>query len=214
MSIDYSSIAVFIGTNVGRLITLKVLPTPQGTYSVQVAGSTLLESRVISIFPLAVDTGKPASATQSTVSSLRGGHRINGVVVAVTTTGVRIFKPVSARGASKAWHEYFCDAACIASNFDNAIALIGLFGDGFARTFSIPGLKELAAVDLSQSMDVRRFSEAMVAPTGEVYGWAGPSEIVVVNVWGAGQDKSVHTAIVSSIAQLTVHTELHRMTNL
>ena len=178
-----------MGTTTGRLITLKVLPTPQGTFSVHVAGSTSLESKIVSITPLNTDTGKPASATQSAVSSLRSGHRTNGVVVAVTATGARIFKPTSARGATKTWHEYFCDSACVASNFDDALALIGLFGDGYARTFSIPGLKELAATNVASSIDVRRYTEAIVSSTGEIYGWSSPSEITVVNVWGAGQDK-------------------------
>ena len=127
------------------------------------------------------------------VSGLRDGYRVNGVIVAVTVTGVRIFRPIAAKGAGKGWNEYFCDAAAVVSNLDDAIALVGLFGDGYARTFSIPGLKEIAAVKLSHLLDVRRFSDAIVAPTGDIFGWTGPSEVMVVNVWGAGQDKLVLT---------------------
>ena len=37
-------------------------------------------------------------------------------------------------------------------------------------------------------MDVQRFSEAIITPTGFVLGWTGPSEIAMVNIWGTGQD--------------------------
>ena len=185
---------MFVGTNLGRLLTFKILPSRQGTYSVQVAGSVTLDEKVLSITPLNAETGKPAAATQAAVSALREGHRVNGVVVAVTTTGVRIFKPSSSKGASKGWNEYFCDAASIVSSFDGAIALVGLFGDGHARTFSIPGLKELSAMRIGHLLDARRLPDAMIAPTGDVFGWTGPSELIVVNAWGVGEDKSVNTS--------------------
>lgn len=66
--------------------------------------------------------------------------------------------------------------------------LLGLFGDGCAKAFSIPGLKEIASANVSHTLDVRRFSEAIIAPTGFIFGWTGPSEIAVLNVWGTGQD--------------------------
>ena len=77
---SYSSIACFIGTNQGRVITLKLLPSGQG-YAVKIAGVALLDSKIISIRPIVADTGAPAVATGPVVSGLRSGQHINGILV-------------------------------------------------------------------------------------------------------------------------------------
>ena len=63
-----------------------------------------------------------------------------------------------------------------------------VLGDGRARAFSIPGLREIAAARVSETLDTRRFADAIVTSTGDIIGWTGPSEIAVMNVWGNGDD--------------------------
>ena len=70
----------------------------------------------------------------------------------------------------------------------HTFALVGIFGDGTAKAFSVPGLKEIASADVSKILDIRRISETLVTPTGSVFGWTGPSELAALNVWGIGQD--------------------------
>ena len=169
-------------------MTFKILPKSHGGYSVELAGTTNLDDMVVSIATLNVESGKPASASQATVSGLHQGEKVNGTILAVTRTGVRLFKPAAAKGASKTWNEYFCDSAGVARKDDRSTALVALFGDGVARTFSLPGLKEIASTRVDKSIDVRRFSEAIVTPTGDIFGWTGPSEIAVLNPLGSGMD--------------------------
>ena len=66
--------------------------------------------------------------------------------------------------------------------------LMFLQGDGRARAFSIPGLKDIRSARVDETLDVRRFSDAVVTGTGEIIGWTSPSEIAVLNVWGTGDD--------------------------
>lgn len=147
-----------------------------------------LDDRVISISPISADSGKPASASPTTVASLRNGFQLHGVVLVVTPSGARIFKPAGAKGASKTWHDVLCDSASVVQYEDRGCSLLGLFGDGSAKTYSIPGLKEISSTSLSDVLDTRRFSEAIITPTGNIFGWVGPSEIAVVNPQGSGQD--------------------------
>ena len=65
-------------------------------------------------------------------------------------------------------------------------ALLGLFGDGHARAYSLPGLKEIGSVKVSELMDVKRFSESIITSTGDILGWKGPAEMVLINIFGAG----------------------------
>ena len=141
--------------------------------------------------PISADTGKPAEATATTVGNLRSGFKVNGVLAVAMHTGARVFKPPGAKGASKTWSDYLCDAASIAQYEERGCALVALFGDGNARTYSLPGLKELASVKIGHVVDPRRFPEAIISSTGDTFGWTGPSEMAIVNVWGRGHDTSV-----------------------
>ena len=169
-------------------MTFKVLPEAKGGYTVKIAGTCTLDDKIISISPVNADSGEPAEATPELVASLRGGNKVNGVLMVVTQTGARIFKPAAAKGAHKTWDEFICYSATIARFEAHNYALIGLFGDGCAKAFSIPGLKQIASTSVSHILDIRRFSEAIITTTGFIFGWTGPSEIAVLNVWGTGQD--------------------------
>ena len=119
---------------------------------------------------------------------MRNGIRVNGTLLVVTSSGARIFKPAVAKGAHKSWDGYICYSAATVRFGASGYILLGLFGDGCIKAFSIPGLKEVSSRNISETLDVRRFSEAIITPTGEVIGWSGPSEIAVLNVWGNGED--------------------------
>lgn len=120
------------------------------------------------------------------VSGLRSGVRVNGVVVAVTQSDCRIFRPATNKGASKTWGDFLCDSAGFVKIEGRGYSLVGLFGDGNVRAYSIPGLKEIGCTQISNILDVRRFSEAVISPSSDVIGWTGPSEVAIINVWGSG----------------------------
>lgn len=164
------------------------MPQSHGGYAVKLAGTCSLDDRLVSLSPINADTGESAEATPKLVAGLRTGSRVNGVLVAVTHSGTRIFKPAAAKGASKTWDEFLCYRAAIVRFEAHTYALIGLFGDGTAKLYSIPGLKEIATANVANVLDVHRFSEALITPTGSIVGWTGPSEIAILNVWGSGQD--------------------------
>ena len=83
---SYSSIACFVGTNMGHVATFKILPAGQG-YSAQLAGYTKVGSdKVVAISPVNADTGQSAAATGIAVAGLRDGRQVNGVLVAGKST--------------------------------------------------------------------------------------------------------------------------------
>lgn len=184
---DYSSILLHAGTHLGQVATFKVVPDPSGRYSVQYVGSNALEGRVIHLSPINTTTGKSAGAFQSAVANLRTGFKVEGALVAVTTSEVRVFRPPTQKGAHKTFDHYFCDTATIARYQNQGHAIVGLFGDGCARALSIPALKEIAAVKVDNILDVRRFADAIITPSGSILGWTGPSEMALLSVFGLGQ---------------------------
>jgi hypothetical protein len=78
----YSSICCFVGTNLGKIITFKLLPESGGAYSAKLAGVVACDGKVISISPIMAQTGKPAAATGEVVAGLREGRQVDGAVVA------------------------------------------------------------------------------------------------------------------------------------
>ncbi|KAK7747785.1 Lethal(2) giant larvae sro7 [Diatrype stigma] len=182
----YSSICCFVGTNKGKVITFKLLPSAAG-YTAQVAGVASLSDKVVAICPILAETGKPAYATGSAVAGLREGQDVNGLLVVVTHTEVRIFKPATAKGASKTFDDILCDAACVTEFPLSGMALVGVFGDRVARAFSLPGLKELGSAPLPMMDGSRAAGGTVVTDDGDLFCWTGPSEIAVLDVWGTGQ---------------------------
>ncbi|KAM7220705.1 Lethal(2) giant larvae protein SRO7 [Rhypophila decipiens] len=181
----YSSIACFVGTNLGRVGTFKLLPSGQG-YTAKLAGVTSLGEKIVALCPINADSGKAAGATGAVVAGLRDGHQVNGVLVAVTQSEARIFKPATAKGASKSFDGQVCQSAAVAEQDGDAVALVAVFADRTTRAYSIPGLKEIGRSTL-RLLDPERISSSIVAKTGDVIGWTGPSEITIFPVWGSGK---------------------------
>jgi hypothetical protein len=83
---NYSSIACFVGTNMGKVATFKILPQSNGGYTAQFVGVTVLADKIISIAPIVADTGKPAAATGPSVGALRTGKQTHGTLVVGKST--------------------------------------------------------------------------------------------------------------------------------
>ncbi|RMZ74972.1 hypothetical protein DV737_g5555, partial [Chaetothyriales sp. CBS 132003] len=185
---SYSSILLFVGTSKGRVATFKILPSQGGRYSAQFAGITsLTDDRVVSLFPMECRTGESAHASGPAVAGLQSGRQIDGVLVATTMSSAHIFKPPQGKGASKTFDGAFCDSASVVTyEGRGSHALAGLFGDGTARVYSLPGLKAISSQRINHVLDTSRFAEAIVSPTADILGWTGPSEIALVNTLGTG----------------------------
>jgi syntaxin-binding protein 5 len=200
---DFSSIAVHVGTNMGHLATFKLLPEAGGKYAPKFAGVCSLDDKVIKICPIYAETGRPAYASQSAVANLRTGLKVNGVLLAVTASGARLFRPATHKGAHKTFDQFLCDSAAVVQYEGIGHALLGLYGDGCARAYSLPALKEIGSVKVSDILDVRRFSEATITSTGDILGWKGPAEMALINVFGRNLQLQVAQANVIYMYLLT-----------
>ncbi|KAI1646925.1 lethal giant larvae like, C-terminal-domain-containing protein [Daldinia loculata] len=180
----YSSICCFVGTNLGKVVTFKILPSGAG-YTATLAGVAHLNDKVVSICPIVAADGKPALATGQAVAGLREGKHVNGLLVVVTQSEARIFKPATAKGASKSFDDYLCNAAAVTEFELHGMALVGVFGDLTTRAFSLPGLKELGSYPLPM-MDGSRSSDAIVTGDGDIFCWTSPSELAILQAWGTG----------------------------
>lgn len=153
----------------------------------QFAGSTSLDGRIIHIAPIDASTGQHAHASPNAVGGLRTGLKVDGAVLAITNSEARLFRPATGKGAHKTFDNYFCDSAAVVRYHDQGHALVGLFGDGTVRAYSLPALREIASVKVDHILDVRRFADSIITASGNIIGWTGPSEIALITVWGVGE---------------------------
>ena len=144
-----------------------------------------MDGEVVNIFPVDANSGGFALATPYAVGGLRNGVKVNGVIVVSTSAGCRIFKPASGKGASKSWDDCICDAASVVRT-EGGCSLIGLFGDGNVRAFSIPGLREIGCRRINQVADMRRLRDSAISCSGGILCWTGPSEVAMFSAWGTG----------------------------
>lgn len=186
---SYSSILLHVGSNVGIVATFKILPTPGGRYSVEYIGSTSLEDAIVSICPFSSANGHPADASPQAVASLKSGARIDGALLVASRADARLYRPATAKGAHKVWDKAACERLAITQVGDLGRAAVGLFNDGTARAFSVPGLREIASKRISHILEPSRLHDATVTGSGDIIGWTGPSEMALLNVWGTGENQ-------------------------
>ena len=138
--------------------------------------------------PLDVESGAYAYASQQAASGLGVGRVTTGVFVAVSSSGAKVFKPASSKVAHRTWEHMLCCSAAVVEFEGRDLVLVGLFGDGFSRAYSLPGLKEIAAARLDSCVDISRLSEALFASSGEIFAWTGPSELAAFHIWRTGKE--------------------------
>ncbi|CCU74158.1 SNARE-dependent exocytosis protein (Sro7) [Blumeria hordei DH14] len=179
---NYSSICCFVGTYLGKILTFKILPGSGTPYTAEFVGVSSLSDKIISIIPIISNSGQLAKATADTVRALRLGQQTDAVIVAVSQTEIRIFRPTTSKGASKTLDSHFCEAAQIVAFENQRFILTCIFGDASLRAFSLPGLKEVNSAKISE-LEASLLSSAKIGSSGRVYGWTGPSEISILNIW-------------------------------
>jgi syntaxin-binding protein 5 len=174
-----------VGTSQGNVATLRVLPESSGRYGVKFDGITNVDGWVINIIPL-TQAGTSAHATQQRVAYLKQNGKIHGFVVAISSYGVKQFRPSSGKGVSKSF-----DFACSAANvvwLARSTVLQALGSDGKIRVYSLPALKEITSSPLPMTLDPQRIQEAVVTQLGDILAWTSPAEVCLLKLWTRSYD--------------------------
>ena len=188
----YSSILLHAGTNSGSLATFKILPAQGGRYEAQIAGVVQLDDSIVAICPFNTTNGSPALASQEAVASLRTGARIDGAMLVASRSDARIFVPPISKGAHKQWESGLqCTQLAITQVSDQGKSAVGVFSDNSVRAFTLPGLREIRGDRVGGVFDRTRLNDAIVTESGNILGWAGPSELALLSFWGTGQNEYI-----------------------
>lgn len=203
---DYSSIALIVGTSLGRIGSFKILPTEGGKgYTVDLVDSTSssFEDPVVDIIPINIETGALAPASQHAVLGLRSGAKVPGAVIAITRSEARIYRPPNGKGVHKAWNEQSlaCTAAGLIEIEIYGVALVCAMLSGVAKVFSIPALKEVTELNLvgRGGVDVTKTEEMYILPTGDIVALSSPTCLITLSMFGTGKGQPIKTTTASDI---------------
>ena len=202
---EYSSIALIVGTSLGRIGSFKILPTEGGKgYMVNFVDSTSssLEDPVVDIIPINTETGALAPASQHAVLGLRSGAKVSGAVIAITRSEARIYRPPSGKGVHKAWNEH--SLACVAAGLIEleayGVALVCAMLSGVVKVYSIPALKEVTELNIvgHRGVDVTKTEEVHIFPNGDIVALSSPTCLITLNMFGTGKGQPIKTTAASA----------------
>ncbi|KAK9365952.1 lethal giant larvae like, C-terminal-domain-containing protein [Lipomyces kononenkoae] len=180
----FSSIILSVGTNLGRLLTFRIIPVRGGMHAVQFVGAVQLKGKVIATIPFDTEYGVSAVASPTILQKLPQGIVISGALIAVTPEEARVIRPAKTKMTGKSFDDKVLVAGLSLLRQGDTLVLVCLTESGFIRIYAVPSLKEITSLSAQKFHDVRYASRSIVSLNGDVLLGIGKNESALFNVWG------------------------------
>ncbi|XDT05774.1 Lethal giant larvae(Lgl) like, C-terminal [Nakaseomyces glabratus] len=173
----YSSILILCGTDVGELVTLKILPDSGGRFVVEFVEikQTNDKSPILKIDTFEKKTTESCFATISKMQDLGKGVVINGMVVVTSETDIRFVDPGKSKEGHKSFKHKIATSGISHITFINAVGqkqslcvLIVLESNGTVKIFTTPDMKELKSMQLPFPIQAQYIRESSVLRNGDI----------------------------------------------
>lgn len=173
----YSSILILCGTDVGELVTLKILPDSGGRFVVEFVEikQTNDKSPILKIDTFEKKTTESCFATIAKMQDLGKGVVINGMVVVTSETDIRFVDPGKSKEGHKSFKHKIATSGISHITFINAVGqkqslcvLIVLESNGTVKIFTTPDMKELKSMQLPFPIQAQYIRESSVLRNGDI----------------------------------------------
>lgn len=197
----YSSILLLCGTNMGELLTFKVLPEAGGRFGVQFMEGqrTNNEGPIINIDSLSKVVSRSCQAAVPQMEDLRNGVAIPGFVIVSGATDIRTVKIGRSSESRKSFKFPLAASALsfiphVANSGEVKVAsvLVNLLTSGEIVVLSVPDLKEISVMRIPVATQSRFLKDSSVLRNGDIVlrtGQFQASLISVVNEQATGLNK-------------------------
>lgn len=202
----YSSILMLCGTDIGEMLTFKILPAAGGRFEVEHidAMKTNNQGRIAKIDSFAKETGYSCCATIKKMQDLSKGIPIPGFATATGAADIRLVSP----GKSKDTHVLFkCPIAASGLSFipilnskgENKLAtiMIALLVNGDIKILTVPELKEVKNAHCPIPVTAQYIENSSVLQNGDIVirnGKFQASLISVINESATGTSSNIDTS--------------------
>ncbi|KAJ8101093.1 lethal giant larvae like, C-terminal-domain-containing protein [Lipomyces tetrasporus] len=180
----YSSIVLSVGTNLGRLLTFRIIPVRGGAHAVQFVGAIQLKGKVIAAIPFDTEYGVSAAASPTILQKLPQGIVISGALIAVTPDEARVIRLPKSKLTSRSFDDKVLVAGLSLLRQGDTLVLVCVSESGFVRIYSIPSLREISSLSAQKFHDVRYASRSIISLNGDVLLGIGKNQSALFNIWG------------------------------
>ncbi|GMM37689.1 putative Rab GTPase-binding protein [Saccharomycopsis crataegensis] len=181
----YSSILMFLGTSVGNLITFQIVPgsSPNSRSRFQIKFLSCVDadnSKIRNIIPINADNGASAVAKTQEFAQLGSGVLIKGLILTVSSFGIRLFKSPTHKSAnvnfqnSNSGEIVTADICRVRPVNDMSISsgevtvMSVLFENGQVKFLSIPSLNEITTLALNCRLNRAFATQSTVLLNGDI----------------------------------------------
>ncbi|CAI4244218.1 CRL_G0001090.mRNA.1.CDS.1 [Saccharomyces cerevisiae] len=202
----FSSILMLCGTDIGELMTFKILPATNGRFEVKFTDATKTnnQGKILGINSFAKDTGYSCSATISKMQGLSKGIAIPGFVTISGANDIRLVSP----GKSKDTHALF--KYPIATNGLSFIPIIDGKGErklstimivllinGDIKVLTVPELKEVKNLRCPVPLSAQYVENSSILENGDIVIRTGKFQASLISVLNESATGTNHTADIS-----------------
>ncbi|KAK9478801.1 lethal giant larvae like, C-terminal-domain-containing protein [Lipomyces japonicus] len=183
---QFSSIVLSIGTDQGRLLNFRVVPTQSGSHAVKFISAVQLKGKVSAIIPFDTEYGVSAIASQQILLKLPQGIIINGAIIAVTAEEAKIFRLPKNKITSRSFDDKVINSGLSFLRQGDTLVLTTLTEAGFVKIYALPSLKEITALSVQNIYHLLYAPRSQIAVNGDILLGIGKNEVALLNIWGRG----------------------------
>ena len=205
----YSSILMLCGTDIGELLTFKILPTTSGRFEAKFTDATKTnnQGKISGINSFARETGYSCSATIAKMQDLGKGIALPGFVTVTGTDDIRLVSP----GRSKDTHALlkfpiatsglsFIPILNSKRERKLSTVMIVLLINGDIKIMTMPELKEVKNLHSTIPVTTQYIENSSVLENGDIVIRSGKSQASLISVINESATGPEHN---SSISQPT-----------
>lgn len=183
----FSSIVLSVGTSTGTLQTFRVMPMADGRYSVDYVGiAEAGNSPIKEIVSFNSETGMSCSATASVMDRLPMGVRIDGAVVTISKTDIRVFRSPKVRLASRSSTSPIATGGISFLNKEGSTCLVTVTDNCETVVYSLPALIDISKQVLPVAASREFIGDSLVFSNGDVFIRRNKLSGSLVTIWGRG----------------------------
>lgn len=188
---SYSSILIFAGTDKGEIITYRLIPESSGRFSAQLVDLVQTNNDAITaIVPYRQESGTPAIATADLFHQLSEGMVLQGSVLSISVSDIRILVPGKARSSHKVYNKPVLTAGLsIVATKGSAkpyASCVPVVTSNSVKVLSLPELKEISSLSLPFGLNTWA-NHSSVLPSGDIIIRLSESRSAMVYICGTGQ---------------------------